>query len=209
MKIKFYQKVSTTEYSVNCKQDIIYCIVQIITLIFLFIPQNCLALSKVPIKADSVDVKNCMDIQDYVERAINAHYIKDEKLLAEFWSVAVPDTSMRYQNLLLGKEFEIKRETYWYKSLRKIFKKEKRIRIVPIYVSITEHPYLKWIYGVSWNLEIKGKKYSDEDYMFMVWGFWNNNTPEILVSTWQPAYLDKEKTKRIDSKKLFSLGDFD
>lgn len=186
-----------------------WCIVQIIILVSLFCPQNSLALSKVPIKADSVNVKHRMVIQDYVEKAINAHYIKDEKFLAEFWSVAVPDTSMRYKNLLLGREFEIKRETYWYKSLCKIFRKEKHIRVVPLHVSITEHPYLKWVYGVSLHLDIKGKKYSDEGYMFMIWDFRNNNTPEIHVRTWQPAYLDKEKTKRIDSKDLFSLADFD
>lgn len=186
-----------------------WCIVQIIIFVSLFCPQNSLALSNKPIKADSVDIKNRMVIQDYVEKAINAHYISDEKFLAEFWSVAVPDTSKCYQNLLLCREIETMRETYWYKSLRKIFKKEKHIRVVPLYVSITEHPYLKWVYGVSLHLEIKGKKYSDEGYMFMIWDFRNNNTPDIHVRTWQPAYLDREKKKRIDSKEMFSLGDFD
>ena len=186
----------------------IWCIVLIVTFISLFYPQNSLALSKVPIKADSVDIKNRMVIQDYVEKAVNAHYISDEKLLAEFWSVAVPDTSKCYQNLLLGREIEIMRETYWYKSLRKIFKKEKHIRVVPLYVSITEHPIHRWIYGVSLHLDIKGKKYSDEGYMFMIWDF-RNNTPEILVRAWQPKYINKKNDIKLTPEDIFSLGDFD
>lgn len=207
--MKFYQKVSTTGYSVNSKQDIIYCIVLTVAFISIFLPLNCLALSKARIKIDSIDAKNRMLIQNYVERAINAHSIRDEKLLTEFWSVAIPDTSKRYRNVLLGREFEIKRDNYWYRSLHKIFNKDNHIRVVPIYVSITEHPYLKWIYGVSLHLDIKGKSYSDKGYMFMIWDFRKNNTPEILVRTWQPKYINKEKGVKLTPEDVFSLSDFD
>lgn len=185
------------------------CLLIVYTLFFFITPFNTHALSIIVLTNDSIDTNNRMVIRNYLEKAVVAHSKRSKKLLAEFWSASVPDTSRNGRDKwLCGFNMPPKR-TYWDSTLRNAFKKDKYIKLSPKETSIVLHPQIKWIYGVTLHLEIKGKQYSDEGYMFMVWDFRNPETPQIHIRTWQSAYIDKEKGVKIKLDDVFTLADFD
>lgn len=186
-----------------------YWIIALLNVLFLFVPLYSHALSLVFLLDDSVDIKNRMEIQAYLEKAMASHPNRDKKLLAEFWSVATPDTSLCNRNRWVCGNYKPYIQTYWETTLRKVYKKYKDIRVEPKEINIIHHPLIKWVYGVTLHLDIKGKKYSDSGYMFMVWDFRNIGTPQILIRTWQPEYINKEKGLKFNPDDVFNLADFD
>lgn len=178
----------------------------ICALLFIYAPSMTYALSPVVLSNDSVDIKNRMEIQDYIEKAVAAHPKRDKKLLAEFWSVVVPECDRSRWNC---GNYKPHIQTYWDTTLRKVYKKDKNLRVVSKEINTVHHPLIKWVYGVTLQLDVKGEKYSDSGYMFMVWDFRNLGTPQMLVRTWQPEYINKEKGLKLDSDDLFTLADFD
>ena len=65
------------------------------------------------------------------------------------------------------------------------------------------------MYGVRLHQAWRSSNYNDDGYVFLLWDFTDENAPVIHVRTWQPEYLDKNKTKKMDSEEIFSLSDFD
>lgn len=185
------------------------CCLIVYTLFFFITPFNTHALSTIELTDDSIDTNNRMVIRNYIEKAVVAHSKRSKKYLAEFWSASIPETSqIGCDKWRCGFNMPHKR-TYWDLTLRNAFKKDKYIKLSPKETSIVLHPQIKWIYGVTLHLEIKGKQYSDEGYMFMVWDFRNSETPQILIRTWQPEFVDKAKGQRLTPNDVFTLGDFD
>ena len=178
-------------------------------ILFIIVPFKISALSPVVLHNDSVDIKNRMEIQDYIEKTVAAHLKRDKKLLAEFWSVATPDTSLCNRNRWACGNYKPHIQTYWDTTLRKVYKEDKNIRVLSKEISIVHHPLIKWVYGVTIHLIIKGEKYSDSGYMFMAWDFRNPHTPQIQVRTWQPEYIDKEKGRKLNPEDVFTLADFE
>ena len=182
------------------------CRTIICAILFIIAPFKTYALLPVALPDDSIDIKNCMEIQNYIEKAVAAHPEKDKKLLAEFWSVAVPECD---RNRWVSGNYKPHIQTYWNTTLRKAYEKDKNIRVLSKEISIVHHPLIKWVYGVTLYLVIKGEKYSDSGYMFMAWDFRNPDSPQILVRTWQPEYIDKEKGRKLNPDDIFVLPDFD
>lgn len=185
------------------------CRTIICTVLFICSPSKTYALLPIVLPNDSVDIKNRMEIQDYIEKAVAAHPKRDKKLLAEFWSVAAPDTSQSSQNRWACGTYIRKIPTYWGATLRRVYKNDKSISVISKEVNIVHHPFIKWVYGVTLHLIIKGEKYSDSGYMFMAWDFRNLYDPQIQVRTWQPEYIDKEKGLKLNPNDVYSLSDFD
>ena len=75
--------------------------------------------------------------------------------------------------------------------------------------AITRSPVNKNIYGVRLRQEWRSSSYSDDGFVFLLWDFTDEQHPVIHVRTWQPEYLDKEKTKRMAEDDIFSLSSFD
>lgn len=188
---------------IKCRIILIYAI------LFFSAPIKTYAISPVILADDSIDIKNRMIIRDYIEKAVSAHYKREKKILAEFWSVATPDTSLYSRDKWHCGNYLFPRRTYWDSTLRNVFKKDKYIKVTHNETSIVLHPQIKWIYGVTLHLEIKGKKYSDEGYLFMIWDFRNPESPQIQIRTWHPVYINKENEQKLDPYDVLTLADFD
>ena len=64
------------------------------------------------------------------------------------------------------------------------------------------------MYGVRLHQAWRSSNYDDDGYVFLLWDFTNEDAPVIHVRTWQPEYLDKNKTIK-NTDDVFSLSDFD
>ena len=178
----------------------------ICAILFIIAPFKTYALSPVVLPDDSIDIKNRLEIQNYIEKAVAAYPEKDKELLAEFWSVAVPRCG---RSKWFCGNYKPHIQTYWNTNLRKVNNKDKNLRVVSKEISIVHHPLIKWVYGVTLHLIIKEEKYSDCGYMFMAWDFRNNYAPQIQTRTWQPEYVDKEKGLKLNPNDMFILPDYD
>ena len=65
------------------------------------------------------------------------------------------------------------------------------------------------MHGLTLTISWSTKTYSDAGYMFLLWDFRNPESPQILVRTWQPEYINKSTGKRINPGDVFTLDDFD
>lgn len=61
-------------------------------------------------------------------------------------------------------------------------------------------------YGVRLHQKWQSSTYSDEGYVFLLWNFTNEDSPQIEVRTWQPDMVNGKKVSEDD---IISLGDFE
>ena len=64
------------------------------------------------------------------------------------------------------------------------------------------------MYGVRLHQAWRSSNYSDDGYVFLLWEFLSEDNYILHVRTWQPEYIDKAKTKKIDQDEIPSLTDF-
>lgn len=72
--------------------------------------------------------------------------------------------------------------------------------------TVTKSSVNENFYGVRLHQKWRSTNYSDEGYVFLLWNFTDENSPQIEVRTWQP---DKVNGKKIDNDDIISLGDFE
>lgn len=96
-----------------------FWMIVLLTILFICVPLYLHASMKVIHVNDSIDIKNRMAIQDYVEKAVAAQPKRDKKLLAEFWSVAAPNTLQSSQDRWVCGTYNRKIPTYWDTTLRR------------------------------------------------------------------------------------------
>ena len=65
------------------------------------------------------------------------------------------------------------------------------------------------MYGVRLHQAWRSSNYSDDGYVFLLWEFKGEDDYILHVRTWQPEFLDKEKTKKLPITDLFSVSDFE
>jgi hypothetical protein len=95
-------------------------------------------------------------------------------------------------------------------DLKKNFDNNEWIRVRFDDVKVQKHPKYKDIYGVTVHqLYANSSKYGDDGYVFMLWDFRNKDNVQIHVRTWQPKWLNKEKTKELPQTEIFKVGEFD
>lgn len=93
-------------------------------------------------------------------------------------------------------------------NLRGVFARNKYIRVNFSDIKVFKHPTRADFYGVLLRQGYTSSTYSDDGYVFLLWDFTDENNPQIHVRTWQPYYLDKEKSKTIDPNDIFTIDDF-
>ena len=65
------------------------------------------------------------------------------------------------------------------------------------------------LYGVRLHQAWRSSNYSDDGYVFLLWEFKGEDDYILHVRTWQPEYIDKEKTQKLPMEELFSVSDFE
>lgn len=141
-------------------------------------------------------------MNEYLEKAITAHSQRNEKVLAEFWSIPI-----RHGYGCVNPHRQM--STIWDTSLRNQFRHSKVFKVNVEDCFITVHPFIKSIYGLTLKLRLSIDYISDSGYMFMVWDFRDSGTFRIPVRTWHPDYIDKEKSIKLNPGDVYTLADFD
>lgn len=82
-------------------------------------------------------------------------------------------------------------------NLNKVFNSNSYVNVKFEDYTVIRHGAKPNYYGVTLRQKWHTARYSDEGTVFLIWDFTNEDTPRILVRTWQPT-----------TEKAFKLGDF-
>jgi hypothetical protein len=94
-------------------------------------------------------------------------------------------------------------------ALKESFSKNEWIEVRFNDLKVEKHPKYNDVYGVTvFQSYSNSIGYSDEGYVFMLWDFRNMDDVQIHVRTWQPKWLDEERTKELPKDKLFRVSEF-
>lgn len=167
------------------------------------------------------DLARRLEILDYVERFRTSYNQKDLTFLNQVFSddaliitgkVITPQKRMSDAAFTLSApsvKYTNQSKKDYLNNLSRIFRNNRYLNVNFEDVVVTQHPQNKNFYGVKVVQQWNSSNYSDEGYVFMVWDFTDSNAPVIHVRTWQPMWLDKGKTVRLQESEVFKLGDFD
>lgn len=165
------------------------------------------------------DISERFMILDYVEHFRTAYNQKDLKFLRQVFSndaliitgrvIKVRKTDLEPNGIRIVYNRQNKEQ--YLNNLRNAFNHNRYIKVSFDNVTIAKHPDPKkeGVYGVTVHQRWNSSNYSDEGYVFMVWDFRNPNEPQIHVRTWQPEFLNKSHSQRLNPNDVFTLGDFD
>ena len=172
-----------------------------------------------------VDISQRQTIIGYVEQFRTAYNKKDLHFMQQIFSkdaLIITGTVVKTQKT----DAPLAERGKWYETIYKVMTKdeylaslEKKFKTPGYYINV-EFDSIKIIkhsmgnvYGVTvrqkwYSRNSRGREYSDDGYVFMVWDF-RNEYPEIRVRTWQPYWLDQSSGVRLAPDDIFSFRDFD
>lgn len=159
---------------------------------------------------ESIELNRRKAILDYVEKLRTALNQKDLNFIG--------DTLMKDNTLnIIGKPVQKRSETPKLKykkysnkrcirKLKRAFRRNTTIKATIDDIEIMRHPSNPNFFGITLLLIITGNRHQYDGYLFLLWDFINENTPQIHVCTWQP---DKIGGKSLPKDEIFTLSDFD
>lgn len=159
-------------------------------------------------------------ILDYVEQFRTAYNRKDIDFLDNVFSddaLIITGKVIRRKKgdrmAVLKEDTEIvyteqRKHEYIEKLRTKVFPNAKYIQVTFTDIKVSKHPSIDGYYGVVLRQGYKSSNYSDDGYLFMLWDFRDESHPQIHVRTWQPYWLDEQKTERLQEDKVFNINSF-
>lgn len=102
-------------------------------------------------------------------------------------------------------------KTQYITNLKKVFQSNRYINVRFDDVAIYKHPNASKypdVYGVLVTQTWESSNYSDIGYVFMLWDF-SGIDPVIRVRTWQPKFVDEDRTRTLDEADIFDPSFFD
>jgi len=166
------------------------------------------------------DLRHRQMILDYVEQFRTAYNKKDLDFLEKVFSddaLIITGKVIRRKagdrTAVLKDQGEIvysqlKKKEYLERLRTRVFPQARYIRVSFSDISVSKHPSIDGYYGVMLKQGYESSNYSDEGYLFMVWDFRDEANPQIHVRTWQPYWLDEQRTQRLDESKVFNINNF-
>lgn len=189
-----------------------------ITSFYLSINMN-LYMNVVRTNKDITDLRRRQLILDYVEQFRTSYNQKDINFLeAVFSDDALIITGKvikrkSYDGIPLPDKIEYNKYTkvQYLANLRKVFSKNRYIRVTFDEIEVMRHPTNKDFYGVTLHQGWTSDTYHDDGYLFLLWDFRDESHPQIHVRTWQPDSYNKDGkgSQRIPKDEIFNLSDFD
>ena len=163
------------------------------------------------------DLEKRMEILDYVERFRTSYNQRDLKFLNQVFSddalIITGKVINPKSNPTDGISISLPQVKYtkqtkqqYLTNLSRVFKNVKYLNVNFDDVQIKRHGVNPNIYGVRVVQKWNASNYSDEGYVFMVWDFSDPERPQIHVRTWQPMWLDKNKTQALPEEEIFDLN---
>ncbi|WP_448776855.1 hypothetical protein [Bacteroides congonensis] len=166
------------------------------------------------------EVARRQEILSYVEQFRTAYNEQDIVFLNNIFSedaLIITGTVTKVKKTD-GAGFSTNKVTYkkqskqeYIANLKKSFAANKWIDVRFDEVKVVKHPNprMEGFYGVTVRqLYSNSKGYSDDGYLFMLWDFRDKNQVQIHVRTWQPRWMNDEKTQEIAKEEIFTPGDF-
>ena len=163
------------------------------------------------------DLRRRQLILDYVEQFRTAYNQKDLNFLEQVYS----DDALIITGKVIRRtkdgiplpdkvEYLKQNKVQYMAKLRRIFSTNKRLRVTFDEIEVIRHPTNHDFYGVTLHQGWSADYYHDDGYLFLLWDFRNEDSPQIHVRTWQPdAYnSDGKGVKKIAKDEIFSLSDF-
>lgn len=159
-------------------------------------------------------------ILDYVEQFRTAYNRKDIDFLDNVFSddaLIITGKVIRRKKgdrmAVLKEDTEIvyteqRKHEYIEKLRTRVFPNAKYIQVTFTDIKVSKHPSIDGYYGVVLRQGYKSSNYSDDGYLFMLWDFRDESHPQIHVRTWQPYWLDEQKTERLQEDKVFNINSF-
>lgn len=94
----------------------------------------------------------------------------------------------------------------YLKTLIRVLKTNNKMIAKVDDIEVDQHEVKKNIYGVSFLLLWDCGNYHDEGYLFQLWDFTNDSSPQIHITTWQPSMINGQP---LPKKERFGLKDFE
>jgi hypothetical protein len=166
------------------------------------------------------DLRHRQMILDYVEQFRTAYNKKDLDFLEKVFSddaLIITGKVIRRKagdrTTILKDQHEIvysqlKKKEYLERLRTRVFPQASYINVRFSDISVSKHPSIDGYYGVMLKQGYESSNYSDEGYLFMVWDFRDEANPQIHVRTWQPYWLDEQKSQKLDESKVFNINNF-
>lgn len=165
------------------------------------------------------DTRRRMMIVDYVEHFRTAYNQHDIAFIEQVFSDdaiiitgKVTTTKKSDMNMLADQtqvEYVVQNKKQYISRLKQVFARNKYINVEFEDLKLASHPTRKDFYGVTVKQNYSSTNYSDEGYLFLLWDFRDEAHPQIHVRTWQPYWLDSEKTKTLPEDEIFDVSSFD
>ena len=173
-----------------------------------------------------VELERKVKIMNYVYRFRTAYCTKDTMFLQQVFSDdaliitgSVITTKAPEQGMVTKVQYKKQNKQEYLANLRRALARNKYIDVKFTEIgdggveggcgTVTRSGSNPNMYGVRLHQAWRSSNYNDDGYVFLLWDFTNENAPVIHVRTWQPEYLDKGKTQKLDTEEIFSLSDFD
>lgn len=164
------------------------------------------------------DLRMRQIILDYVEHFRTAYVQKDIHFLNQVFSddaliitgkvvrTKADDMHMIVSDRIQYKEYTKKQ--YLSRLKNYVFPNAKYIHVDFSEVKVSRHPTNRNFYGVRVRQAYDSGIYSDDGYLFMLWDFTDEFHPQIHVRTWQPYWMDEEKTRQIPDDQIININSF-
>lgn len=150
-------------------------------------------------------------ILDYVEKFRTAFVQKDIKFIEQQFSdeslCIVGETITQKQDSATAKIRNNIKQTKdeFIRHLRGVLMRVETIKVDIDNIEIMPHPVNPNFYGLTIKLGWSATNYHDEGYLFQIWDFTDDNSPQIPVTTWQPDMING---KPLPKEEIFGLKDF-
>lgn len=166
---------------------------------------------------DVEDLRLRQAILDYVEHFRTAYNQKDLPFLEQVFSedaliitgkvvkVKPSDTNAFATEKIT---YNVHNKIQYLDRLRRIFSQAKYIKVDFSEIKVSRHPTNKNFYGVLVRQGYESSFYSDDGYVFLLWDFTDEDRPQIHVRTWQPYWMNDEKTRAIPESEIMTIKDF-
>lgn len=157
------------------------------------------------------DLRRRQQILDYVERFRTAYNERNMPFLEQVFSDKaliitgrVITTKTHEGGMSQDVIYNQQSKKQYLSKLSGVFKTVKYIKVVFDDIDVLKHPTNPNLYGVTLHQGYSTDRYHDEGYVFLLWDFSNENSPQIHVRTWQS---DRLNGKQISKDDVFSFVD--
>ncbi len=164
------------------------------------------------------DSRHRMMILDYVEHFRTAYNQHDINFLEQVFSddaiiITGKVTTTKKSDIHFADqtkiEYVVQNKQQYLSRLKTVFARNKYINVEFSQIQVASHPTRKDFYGVTVKQDYSSSTYSDEGYVFLLWDFRDETHPQIHVRTWQPYWLDNNKTQTLPEDEVFDISSFD